>query len=65
VRFENKNIFFCICRNALAYYNAGVVVVGKFGSRRIGPWIKTYMQAFTGRQLEDKGGKEGLSRQEA
>jgi hypothetical protein len=25
VRFKNKNIFFCICKNALAYYNAGVV----------------------------------------
>jgi hypothetical protein len=26
-RSENKNIFFCICKNALAYYSAGVVVV--------------------------------------
>jgi hypothetical protein len=25
--FESKNIFFCICKNAPAYYNAGVVVV--------------------------------------
>jgi hypothetical protein len=29
-----KNSF--IMKNALAYYNAGVVVVGKFKSRRIG-----------------------------
>jgi hypothetical protein len=26
-RFENKNIVFPICKNALAYYSAGVVVV--------------------------------------
>jgi hypothetical protein len=26
-RSENKNIFFCIRKNALAYYSAGVVVV--------------------------------------
>jgi hypothetical protein len=27
VRFENKNVFFYIEKNALAYYSSGVVVV--------------------------------------
>jgi hypothetical protein len=33
--FENKNIFLYICKNALAYYNAGVVVdYSVFNKRR-------------------------------
>jgi hypothetical protein len=27
VCFEKKNIFVCICKNDIAYYNAGAVVV--------------------------------------
>jgi hypothetical protein len=27
VHFDNKNSFFYICKNAIAYYNVGVVVV--------------------------------------
>jgi hypothetical protein len=36
VRFINKNIFFFYSKNALAYYNAGVVVGCIFENRRIG-----------------------------
>jgi hypothetical protein len=46
VRFEDKNIFFYFfsffVKNALAYYTAGVVVVHKFKSRRIGSWSQSY-----------------------
>jgi hypothetical protein len=42
MRFSIKNIFSSTSKNALAYYNAGVVVSRKFKSRRIGSWIQTY-----------------------
>jgi hypothetical protein len=35
-------IIFKFCKNALAYYNAGVVLVPKFRSRGIESWIQSY-----------------------